>query len=173
MNNKFSWITYEKGILIIIFIICQSLLSFGYILEWLWQLEPCSLCIVQRLFFLLASLGALGALFSLRLAQLAGATVTFVSAAAGAGFALRHVWLQNLPADRIPVCGPGLAYMIEVMPWTEVLSAVIKGDGHCAETVWRFLGLTIPGWSLLWFIVIAGLSFYVIFRLLLPPVDNK
>ena len=64
----------------------------------------------------------------------------------------RHVWLQNLPEDQVPECGPGLEYMLDAFPLGEALAMVFQGSGECAEVQWTFLGLSIPGWTLLIFI---------------------
>ena len=69
----------------------------------------------------------------------------------GLAIAGRHVWIQNLPPDQVPACGPGLDYMLEVFPLTEALTMVFQGSGECAEVLWSFLGLTIPGWMLVVF----------------------
>ena len=70
----------------------------------------------------------------------------------GLGIAGRHLWLQNLPADQVPDCGMGLNYMLETMPFTEALSQVFRGSGECAEIHWTFLGLSMPGWTFLWYL---------------------
>jgi disulfide bond formation protein DsbB len=77
-----------------------------------------------------------------------------LAAGAGAGVAARHVWLQNLPADQAPACGPTLDYLMEVLPFTEVVTTILKGDGNCAVIDWSLLGLSLPGWS---FVAFAGL----------------
>jgi disulfide bond formation protein DsbB len=74
----------------------------------------------------------------------------------GAAIATRHVWLQNLPKDRVPECGPGLDYLLNRLPLAQVLEKVLQGSGECAEAGWRFLGLTIAGWSLAWFVLFAA-----------------
>ncbi len=96
--------------------------------------------------------------------------------AAGAGLAVaggRQLWLQSLPADQVPACGPSVDYMLEVLPWFEVLQTALKGTGDCAEVVWRFLGLSIPpGWTAVFFsllIVLGGL--FVMLRRYSPPRD--
>ena len=63
----------------------------------------------------------------------------------------RHVWLQSLPADQVPDCGMGLNYMLDTMPLFDVLREVFYGAGECAEVMWTFLGISIPGWALIWF----------------------
>ena len=80
---------------------------------------------------------------------------------AGIGLASRQLWLQSLPEDQVPACGPGLEYMMDVLPWTEVVSVMLRGTGDCAEVQWTFLSLSIPGWS---FVAFSG---FVLISLLL------
>jgi disulfide bond formation protein DsbB len=80
----------------------------------------------------------------------------------GASIAGRHIWLQHLPQGQVPDCGMGLNYMLETMPFTEVLSQVLKGSGECAEIGWTFLGLSMPNWTLLWFIGLSVATIIVI-----------
>jgi len=82
----------------------------------------------------------------------------------GAAVAGRHVWLQNLPADQVPDCGMGLNYMIETMPLSDVLAQVFYGSGECAEIDWTFLGLSMPTWTLICYIVITIVTLVVIIR---------
>jgi disulfide bond formation protein DsbB len=69
----------------------------------------------------------------------------------GASIAGRHLWLQSLPPDQVPDCGMGLNYMLETMPFSQVLSEVFYGSGECAEVYWTFLGLSMPGWTFIWY----------------------
>lgn len=126
-------------------------------------LEPCPLCIFQRV----ALMGTAGMLllaallgFNTWLARIFGFLAT---AGAGAGVALagRHIWLQHLPADQVPECGPGLDYLIEVFPLKDVLTQVLSGSGECAEVAWTFLGLSIPEWTLLAFIGLGILGILI------------
>jgi len=73
-----------------------------------------------------------------------------VAAGAGAGVAGRQVWLQTLPKDQVPACGPGLDFMLDTFGLGEVLQMVLSGSGECADVAWRFLGLSMPAWVLLW-----------------------
>ena len=82
----------------------------------------------------------------------------------GAALAGRQIWLQNLPADQVPACGPSLDYMLDVFPLQEVITVMLQGTGDCAEVQWTFLGLSIPGWSLFWFIALAALSLIILIR---------
>jgi disulfide bond formation protein DsbB len=82
--------------------------------------------------------------------------LAFLAAAIGAGIAARHVWLQHLPPDQVPACGPGLSYMIESMPnWLAVVKKVLAGSGECAEVNWTLLGFSMPEWTLLCFLLLA------------------
>ena len=86
--------------------------------------------------------------------------VGVVAAAIGAGIAGRHVYIQNLPADQVPSCGPGLDYIMDAFPLMDALEMVFTGSGECAEVNWSFLGLSMPAWVLLWFIALAGLMIF-------------
>jgi disulfide bond formation protein DsbB len=79
-----------------------------------------------------------------------------LSAIIGGAVAARHVWLQHLPEDQVPACGPSLEYMLETLPFSQTLELVLMGDGNCAETLWTFMGLSIPEQTLILFVV-AGL----------------
>ena len=81
----------------------------------------------------------------------------FVTTAGLAGTAIagRHVWLQNLPPDQVPECGPGLEYMLDVFPLTDALRMAFTGSGECANVDWVFLGLSMPAWALLCFLALA------------------
>ena len=81
-----------------------------------------------------------------------------ICALLGASISTRHVWLQNLPPEEVPECGPGLAYIFENFPLTETLKLMLNGTGECAEVLWTFLGLSIPGWTLVAFLMLATLS---------------
>ena len=136
------------------FLACGSLLAYAYYAQFGLGLEPCPLCIFQRLAVI-----ALGLVFLA--AALHGATgagrriyggLVFLAAGSGVGIAGRHVWLQNLPPDQVPSCGPGLDYMLDVFPLADALKMVFTGSGECAEVDWTLLGLSMPVWTLLAFI---------------------
>jgi disulfide bond formation protein DsbB len=145
---------------------CAGLLGFGYYLQFAQGLEPCPLCVLQRLAFLtfglIALLGALLGPGALGTRLLAG--LGLLAALAGAGVAGRQVWLQSLPADQVPACGPGLDYMVQNFPLGKTLAMVLRGSGECAENAWQFLGLGIAAWALVWFALLAGLSVYLLLR---------
>ncbi len=145
---------------------CAGLLGFGYYLQFARDLEPCPLCILQRLAFMALGLGFLaGALTGpgrIGTRLLAGLGLLF--AGLGAGVAGRQVWLQSLPADQVPACGPGLDYMVENFPLLKTLSMILRGSGECAENAWQFLGLGIAAWALVWFALLGALAIYLLLR---------
>ena len=149
-----------------VFLACLGLLAFGLYLQHVEHLEPCPLCILQRLGFVATSVTALVAAIhnpqGIGKAVYAAALTLF--AGLGAGVAGWHVWLQNFPPAKSVTCGPDLEYMLDAFPLSKVLPMIFKGSGDCGKIAWSFLGLSIPGWALLWFILfmLAGLA--VIFR---------
>jgi protein dithiol:quinone oxidoreductase len=130
-----------------------ALLAYGYYLQFVEGQEPCPLCMTQRICFYLIALFGLLAVFNNRnkIAQRALAGLGFLSAATGLGVASRQLWLQHLPADQVPACGPGFNYIIETFPILEAVEIMFKGNGNCAEVTWQFLGLSIAGWAFIAF----------------------
>ena len=136
---------------------CIGLLGFGYFLQFGRGLEPCPLCILQRLaYFAIAAVAVVAAIHAGvgMWHRLYGAAIALCALTGGA-VAARQVWLQHLPADRVPECGPGLDYMLDVFPLHEVLRKVLAGSGECAEAGWTFLTLSIAEWSLIFFALLA------------------
>lgn len=137
---------------------CASLLGYGYYLQFVQGLEPCPLCLVQRGFFY--AVGGIFLLGALHGPGRAGARVyaalVTLFAAGGAAAAGRQVWLQHLPPEKVPACGPDLFFMLENFPLAHTLEKLVKGTGECAVVDWTFLGLSIAGWALLAFIGLAA-----------------
>lgn len=151
-----------------IFGACAALLGFGYYLQFGRGLEPCPMCMMQRLCFaaiaVVALVGALHAPSGI-FRRVYGGFIAAL-AATGATIAGRQIWLQHLPPDRVPECGPGWNYMVDVYPLAEVFKQALRGTGDCAEVSWTFLSLSIAEWSLAWFVALtlAGLG-----QLILSP----
>ena len=142
------------------FLFCAGLLLAAAYFEYVEGLEPCPLCITQRLMVLAVGLVLLAAAL-----HHPGKTGTRVYALLGSGLALlgaavsaRHVWLQHLPPEAVPACGPGLEYMLNNFPLVQTLGFLFSGTGECAEVSWSFLGLSMPAWTLLAFIVLGSIS---------------
>ncbi|MSQ69195.1 MAG: disulfide bond formation protein B [Gammaproteobacteria bacterium] len=129
---------------------CSAWLSTGYYLERVAALTPCPLCIFQRFaYFAFAVLALLAALHAPRFTgQRIYSGLMLLCALAGLGVAGRQTWLQHLPADRLPACGPDLAFMVERYAPLDVLKRVLRGSGDCAVVDWTFLGFSIAEWSL-------------------------
>ena len=138
-------------------LICAGLLGFALYLQYYQFQDPCPLCILQRVAFIaLLIVFMVAALHGpARLGSFIYSFFLIVIALVGGSVAARQTWLQHLPEDRIPACGPGLDYMLNRFPLSLVLQKIFKGSGECAEVGWRFLGLSIAEWSLLWFIALA------------------
>ncbi len=142
------------------FAACAGLMAFALYAEHVLMLMPCPLCSIQRLavivlgiFFLIAALHAPKGAGRYVYAGLVG-----LAAAGGAGVAGWHIYLQNLPPDEVPGCGPGLNYMVENFPFTDVLKMVFTGSGECAEISWQFLGLSMPSWVLISVVVLGSVG---------------
>ena len=150
----------------LIFVVCVALLGVAFYMEHVMGLEPCPLCWLQRFGFMGAGLVGLLAFLhgpsgiGVRLYGL----LLAVTAGAGLGVAGRQLWLQSLPADQVPACGPSVDYMLEVLPLFEVLSTALKGTGDCAEVVWRFMGLSIPGWTAVFFSLLVVIGLVMLLR---------
>jgi disulfide bond formation protein DsbB len=142
---------------------CALLLGFAYYLQHVQGLEPCPLCLIQR-----------GCFYGLLVVFLAGAihgrarifygVLGVLLAAGGAAVASRQVWLQHLPKDQVPQCGPDLYFMLENFPLGQAVQKLIAGSGECAAVDWTFLGLSIAEWSLAWFCALLLYSVWLAAR---------
>lgn len=145
------------------FLICAGLIGFALYLQYYQNQDPCPLCLLQRIvyivlmaLFLAAAVHGPG-----RIGAMIHGGLQFVTAAAGAAVATRHVWLQHLPPGGAPECGPSLEFMLRKYPLFQAFEKVFGGTGQCAEAGWKFLGLTIAGWSLVWFVLLALFALYL------------
>ena len=144
-----------------------GLLAFGYYLQYFQDQDPCPLCLVQRgFYFLFLLIFAALALHnpSKRLAKNAYCIAALAAALGGGAVAGRQVWLQHLPADKVPACGPDLFFMMKNLHLRRTLEKLFAGSGQCAEVNWKFLGLSIAEWSLAWFALLALYALWLAFR---------
>ncbi|WP_423820732.1 disulfide bond formation protein B [Salinisphaera sp. SPP-AMP-43] len=148
---------------------CAALgaLGFAYLLQYVGGLEPCPLCIFQRVAMAgVAVFCLMGWLHgSAGMAHRIYAGLASVAALLGAAIAARHVWLMHLPADQVPACGPGLDYLIQIMPLQEVIAIVFRGDASCATVKGSFAGLSLPAWSLIYFLLLSVATLAGVFGL--------
>ncbi len=154
MNSILSRLTprlcYAAG-----FLICTGLLAFALYLQHYEFQNPCPLCILQRVAFIgLGIVFLVGAIHGPgRFGAWVYGGLLALIAVLGISVAGRHVWLQHLPKDRVPECGPGLEYMLNRFPLSQALEKIFRGSGECAEVSWRLFTLSIAEWSLLWLIL--------------------
>jgi disulfide bond formation protein DsbB len=139
---------------------CAGLLAYGYYLQHFEGQDPCPLCLLQRgSYYLLGAVFAAAAVHSPgRKGRIAWGVAALLAAASGVGVATRQVYLQHLPPEQVPACGPDLFFMMENLPVARTLQLLLRGSGQCAEVHWTFLGLSIAEWSLLWFLAFAALA---------------
>lgn len=139
------------------FLACIAMMAYALYAEHVLLLEPCPLCVFQRIAVI--SLGVIFLMATLHDPSAGGrrvyALLVLLAAGAGAGVAGRHVWLQNLPPDQVPSCGPGFDYILDSFPLSEALNMIFTGSGECASIDWNFLGLTMPAWVLISIVTIG------------------
>jgi disulfide bond formation protein DsbB len=134
-----------------------GLVAFALYIQTRDHLEPCPLCISQRIAFMV--LGTLFLIAGLHNAAMLGrriyALLQFAAAATGAGIALRHIWIQTHPEQVMAECGAGFDYIFDQFPFRRAVELVFKGTGECSAMDWTLLGFTIPQLSLASFSVLA------------------
>ena len=143
-----------------------SMLFARFYLEEVLDLAACPLCMTQRVFVVAWGIVALIAVMHNPAGwgrRVYGALCA-LAAIGGGAIAARHVWLQHLPPDQVPACGPSLEYMLDTLPFSETISLVLMGDGNCAETMWTFMGLSIPEQTLLLFTGVTLVCLWQVFR---------
>lgn len=141
------------------FLVCAGLIGFALYLQYTRGLEPCPLCMIQRLWFM-----ALGLVFLVAAihrpagfgVRVYGVLAT-AAALAGASFAVRHVWLQWHPPE-VEACTADLFFQLQQFPFFAVIERALRATGDCAKVDWTLLGLSIAEWSLLWFVALAALA---------------
>lgn len=144
------------------FVICVALLGYALYSEQQLHLTPCNLCILQRVGFLWMALWFLiGGLHAPRGGgRWAYAVLVLIGAAFGAAVAIRQLWLQSLPASQVPACGAGFDMLLmqlkgHYIPLSQFITTMLRGDGDCAKITWKFLGLTMASWTLIWYVLLA------------------
>ncbi len=157
-STRLAWLLLAIG--------CAAMMGVALYMEHQMNLEPCPLCVMQRLGVIAVGVIALlaAAHHPAQLGNRIYGYLAMLCAAAGGGVSMRQLWLQSLPEDEVPACGASLDYMLDVFPLTDVLSMVLAGDGTCAEIVWSFLGLSIPGWTLVGYVGLFCVGLFQVLR---------
>ena len=145
------------------FLACAGMMGYALYAQYVLLLNPCPLCVFQRIatillciVFLLAALQNPG-----RIGGRVYALLVLIAGGFGVGVATWHVYLQSLPAEDVPSCGPGFEYIMENFALFDALGLIFQGSGECAEVVWRLLGLSMPTWVI---IGLGGLTVYGIYN---------
>lgn len=155
----------RRNLLLTGFLCSVLLIAYALYTQYVLGLEPCPLCILQRVAVIALGLSFL--LMALKHPQtkqskfFASLLLTIISSA-GVGIAARHVWLQNLTPDKVPGCGPGLDFMMANFPLSEVFQMVFSGSGECAEISWSFAFLSMPAWVIIWLIFLGSYGVWTI-----------
>jgi len=146
------------------FVASFGLVGLALFIQTQYHLEPCPLCISQRMVFM-----GLGVLFLLatiinpqkKAPKLIFAALQVLTALGGAGVAIRHWYLQAHKESMIADCGVGFDYMFENFPLKKAFTLIFRGTGDCAAIDWTFLGLSLPQLALIAFVGLAGYAIYL------------
>lgn len=162
-----------------VFLVLMSIIGMSFAFFFLQRhlgLMPCPLCIFQRVgLIIMGSFALISALFNpqSKVVRL----LLWLGSLAGIGWATavatRHVWLQHLPADQVPSCGPGLDYWLDTLPILQVFKEVFAGSGECASVDWTFMGLSIPEQSLILFVVLLIVHVFILMRIIKSPTATR
>jgi disulfide bond formation protein DsbB len=155
-----------RAVFAALFVIPLSMVLFAinYLQEYL-GLDPCPMCILSRYCFIVIAAISLAAAIhgpkGVGLKVYAGLVALF--ALAGAGVSIRHSYLQHFP-PKVETCGADLDFLLGNMPFSQALPKIFAGTGSCSSVHWKFLGLSIPEWALVWFVVLGAAALWAAFR---------
>lgn len=151
---------------LLVLLFCASVLGFALYVQHVEFLDPCPLCVLQRIAFIW--IGAIALVAVIHDPGMKGrwsyAALVALGAIAGSLVAGRHIWLQSLPPGQVPDCGMSLNYMIESLPFTEVVTTLFYGSGECAKVDWTLAGLSMPWWTLFSYVAISAATLLVVSR---------
>lgn len=151
---------------LLIVLVCVGLMAYALYAQEVLGLHPCPLCISQRIFVILVGVFALIAFIHNPkvLLRRVYAGLGMLAAVVGGIVAGRHLYLQSLPEDQVPACGPGLEYIFGTFPFLEAVAVLFRGDGNCADVDWQFLGIAMPGWVLAAFVALFAVNCWQMVR---------
>ncbi len=155
-----------RTLFLLAFLGCLALMGGALYLEHVVGLNPCPLCIVQRIFVML--FGAVCLVAAIHGPGRGGrrvyAVLGLLMALGGAATAARQIWLQSVPADQLEACLPSLEFMMQALPLQEIVTLVFRGTADCAEVTWTLFGFSLPEWSLLAFLAMAVVALFQLLR---------
>ncbi|RYE92104.1 MAG: disulfide bond formation protein B [Oxalobacteraceae bacterium] len=143
----------SRKILLLIAAVSLALVGAALYLQHAKDMLPCPLCIIQRYLFLGVAIFSLVGAFASKFKVWAG--VALLSALGGLGVAGKHLYVLAHPGFS---CGiDPMETVLNKIPTATLLPWVFRADGLCEAALDDVLGLSVPQWSALWF-VILGLS---------------
>jgi disulfide bond formation protein DsbB len=147
-----QWLLLRRRVNLLGFALCAALMAYALYSQFHLGLEPCPLCIFQRIGVALLGLAFLAAaLHHPRGRGRYGYALIIGLVALATGLvAARHLYVQSLPPGTLPSCGAPLSVLLKFTPLWQVVRKVLTGSGECSAVNWRFLGLAMPAWVLLW-----------------------
>lgn len=155
-----------RATFLIIFLGCTALNLTALYFQYAMDMPPCPLCITQRIFVFAVGLCALAAAIHnpAQLGRRLYSGLAIIAALIGGAVSVRHVWIQSLPEDQVPACGPGLSYMFDNFPLRDAINLLLQGDGNCADVSWVFLGLSMPAWVAIAFAGLISVNLWQMWR---------
>jgi disulfide bond formation protein DsbB len=148
-----------------VFIACAVLIGIAMYMQESLGLEPCPMCILQRYAF--AAIGLVALVAAIHgpgaAATRAYSGLVVLLAMAGGGTSLRHSYLQRFPSDT-QSCGADLEFLVNNFPLAQAFPRIFAGTGECAKVQWRMLGLSIPEWAFVWFLLFALFALWLAIR---------
>lgn len=130
-------------------------LGTAYSLQQTWNLQPCTMCIVQRYAFLILGLGAAGRVLLAHPLTEMLRWAAWPAIAAGLFASARIQWAISVPSMS---CGRDkIAAFLNDLPWVEWAPNAFEATGICGDPVPPVLGLPFHVWSAVLFLAIAVL----------------
>lgn len=157
------------------FLACVGMLAFGYYLQYAVGLEPCPLCILQRIALLATGIAFLLAAIHHPVGKVGAgmyAGLIVLCAMTGAAISARHTWIQHLPENQRPTCGPSLDFMLQTFGPVKSLGRILRGSGECGTVDWTLLSFSIPEWTLAAFLAFAIWAVFLARRSDQPPLSQ-
>lgn len=158
-------ITYKRWQILLTFL-SLFILASSFYFQYIKGLQPCPLCLMQRLCVFLLFLTCFMGVYVKSLRGGKWLTVfQMFFAVGGLFFASRQLWLQSLPIGQTPACLPDFSVLMRYFPWSDVLHAFLWGTGDCAEVSWQWLGLSMPAWAALYFLFMFIAAVFIFWNL--------